>query len=141
MADHEISWAPDRQFKQDGVVVTVWKLALRRPLFRFDIGCEGKEPGKPYRQFAVFSEGQGKLKFRHAWDPEVASQLVKQALEYIYGECQAVEDERIEQKSAYEQRGLNKNKPRPTLGLKELSKRDKALRQLQEKPKSEDSTS
>jgi hypothetical protein len=134
MAEHEISWAQDRQFKQGGVVVTVWKLALRRPQFRFDIGCEGRDPGKTFRQFAVFTEGQGKLKFRHAWDPEVASQLVTQALEYIYGECQSVEDERIEQKAAYEQRGLIKDKPRQKLGLKELAKRDKALRQLQEKP-------
>lgn len=130
MAENNISWAQDRQFSQDGIVVTVWKLALRRPQFRFEIGCAGKEPGKTYRQFAVFANGQGKVKFQHAWDPSVATTLVSQALEYICGECQAVEDERIEQKSAYEQRALSKDKPRKTLGLKELAKRDKALRQI-----------
>lgn len=132
MDEQKVSWVPDRKFSQDSIVVTVWKLPLRRPQFRFEIGCKGKEEGQVYRQFSVRSEGKGKLTFLHAWDPDVASNLVAQALEYIYGERQANEDEFIDRQTAWEQKGLAKDKPKQKLGLKELAKRDKALRQFRQ---------
>ena len=115
-------------------MVTVWKLPLRRPRFRFEVGCEGPE-NKVFRQFSVFSEGQGKLSFKHSWDGKVASELVSQALEYICGELQAAEDEWIEFRASRERSSLDRDKPKQQAGLKQLVKKDKILRDLKNSSK------
>lgn len=127
-----VEWAKDREFKRNGMVVTVWKLPLRYPQFRFDVGCEGKEEGKIYRGFLVKFEGRGKLKMQCSFDPDALVALVAEAQSYMTGEAQAAEDARVERQAQYEERGLNKDKPKAVMGLKALSKRDAALRKQRE---------
>ena len=126
---NQVEWVRDRDFRQGGIVVTVWKLPLHRPRFRFEVCCEGTEE-RVFRQFAVFSEGQGKLAFKHAWNMESANAAVMQALEYIQGESQAAEDNRIEFMAGKEQRGMDKDKPKQRPGLKQLGKLDKVINEI-----------
>lgn len=123
-----VEWVEDRKFRRNGMVVTVWKLPLRYPQYRFDIGCEGKDEGKTYRSFLVKFEGRGKLAMQCNFDLDTLGALVAEAKGYITGEAQALEDARVERQTQYEERGANKDRPKQVMGLKALSKRDAALR-------------
>jgi hypothetical protein len=127
-----VEWVEDRKFRRNSVVVTVWKLPLRYPQFRFDIGCVGKEEGRTFRSFLVKFEGRGKLTMQCSFDPNDLAAAVAEAQGYMTGEAQAAEDSRVERQVQYEERGLNKDKPKPVMGLKALAKRDAALRKQRE---------
>lgn len=131
MTDHKMEWVKDREFTQGDVVVTVWKLPLRRPKFRFDISCKGRDD-RVFRSFLVHFSGKGKLQMHHGCNVAALQNLVTEAEGYIQGEAQVVEDERIDQMVAYEERDLNKGKPRQPPGLKKLAKQDAAMRRIRE---------
>jgi len=126
----KVEWAMDRDFRQDGIVVSVWKLPLRRPKFRYDIGFEGKDD-RVFRSRMIFVRGKGKLTFDRL-NMDVLGNLIHEAEEYIYGEVQSIEDERVDRMIDYERRDLNKGKPRRPMGLKQLAKQDAAKRKLRE---------
>ena len=136
MEEKRVEWVRDREFHQDGIVVTVWKLPLRRPRFRYEIGCKVED--KVFRQFSVFIEGQGRLQLTHSFDAKTTAKLVDDAVEYIRAEAQTYEDERIDRMQTYESRGQERDRPAEHKGLKKLAARDKILRTLRQTPPNKD---
>jgi len=126
----KVDWKQDRDFRDAGIVVTVWKLPLRTPKFRFDIGFEGKDD-RVFRGNMIFPRGRGKLTINTV-NTDTLTRLIHEAEGYIYGEVQATEDQRVEQMIDYEHRDLNKGKPRRPMGLKQLAKQDAAKRKPKE---------
>ena len=123
--EREREWVKDRVFTRGRIAVTVWKLVPGRPKFRFDIGCLGKEEDdRVFRGFIVGFRGRGKLRMFHDCEPEVLSALVDEALDYMYAEAQASEDKWVERRIHYEEKDLNRGKPRQRPGLKRLGKMD-----------------
>lgn len=132
MMEKKAEWIRDREFKQDGIVLTVWKLPLRWPRYRFDIGCEGKE-GKTFRSFLVRLEGQGKVSLSHKFQLNVVEALVREAEEYILGEAQSREDNRVDRMMNYESKDLARDRPKQRPGIKTLGKIDGVLKRARDR--------
>jgi hypothetical protein len=126
MVDNQrVDWVRDREFKRDGMVLTVWKLPLRRPQFRFDIGAEGYD-NRTFRSFNVKFEGKGKVTMKCSFNLEALKALEFEAKEYMLGVAQEAEDDHIESMVRREDRG--KPKVQAQMGLKSLVKRDAAAK-------------
>jgi hypothetical protein len=116
----EVQWIVDKQFAaDDGLTVQVNKLPLRWPRFSIIVGIlrvNGDEQSvSRYMPIMSAGRGQGKIVIN-----PIASKLMElltQAQDYIQSELQRLEDSALENKIAWEEKSLNKDKPRPRVGL------------------------
>lgn len=125
--EHKTEWVRDKEFRNDGMVLTVWVLPLRWPKYRFDIGCEGKE-GKVFRGFMMNLEGRGRVRLSHGFKLDAMKYLLGEAEAYVLDLAQKAEDLRVDRMMASEQRDLSRDRPKQPTGIKTLGKIDKVKR-------------
>jgi hypothetical protein len=121
----EVQWETAKEFEAGGIVVSVSCLPLKFPRYSIALGMRTSS-GKVGRHFPVFVEGQGKLTAKRI-DMELISRLVRDAEEWVLGQCQRCEDEFLAYQSMREQEQVDREKgPAKKAGIKTLGKRDKA---------------
>jgi hypothetical protein len=133
-------WEIVKEFEQDGVVVAVSMLNLRRiPKFSVLVGFRSEPAdtaplGSCFRFIPIGIAGKGKVRlYRTALD--AIGPLVAQAAEWIHREAQSAEDDYIEFKRQKELAQINRGKRKAPMGLKQWAKHDAAKRAAKDKDK------
>jgi len=110
-------WFEDKKFERDGLCVAVQKLPLYHPRYSLIMGTpkSGDSGDFVSRFIPIFSKGQGLIEIKRV--SNALAELTLLAEEYILSELQYLEDTRIETNQRYEERDLNKGKPRAQVGI------------------------
>jgi len=103
-----LAWLDVMTFEDGDLVVQVRKLDIRAPRFSISIGRVRNDRFLPF--LPVFTEGQGKITVVHLFAK--VGLLVQKAEEWVLEQVQRYEDEQLSYKQAYEERGVNKDKPK-----------------------------
>jgi len=113
------------------LVVKIMKTVGFRPRYSFEVGRRG-QAGQFVRFFPFFVTVKNATVTYKAINGVALGLLIQKAEEWMHQECQKSEDEIIAAKIYKEESTLTRDKPKQKAGLKELSKRDKAMRQALE---------
>jgi hypothetical protein len=123
-----------KEFDDDAneLAIKIMKTVARRPRYSFEVGRRG-QGGQFVRFFPFFVTVKHAAVTYKAINEEALAALIQRAEEWMHAECQRAEDEISEAKIAKEESSLSRDKPKQRAGLKELAKRDRAIRQALDK--------
>jgi hypothetical protein len=111
-----VEWVDDKTFEKGDLVVQVRKLPLKRPRFSLGMGSKNhQDPSRTNRFVPLFSHGQGTIQITSVshdfWE------LLKDAEDYVQGQLQAAEDAWVANRQTFEQRDIDRGKPKQRAGL------------------------
>jgi hypothetical protein len=110
------------------LAIKIMKTVAHRPRYSFEVGRRG-QGGQFVRFFPFFVTVKHAAVTYKAINGEALATLIQRAEEWMYAECQLEEDKIIGKKIDKEESSLSRDKPKQRMGLKELAKRDRAMRQ------------
>ena len=122
-------WEQVKVCEEGGIVITVSRRVLpHRTNYAYDIRARAMD-GRAVPFFQVRTSGRGKIEVEPMASTEVLVRLKAEAEEYIRTCAQFDEDVLRDRQIARESAQLARDKPKPTVGIKSLGKRDKVVRE------------
>lgn len=127
----KVEWVENKRFERDGICVVVNKLPLHRPKFSVAVGRLMEKGVSKF--LPIFSHGRGSVEIDRV--SEIVIHLLREAEEYIQSELQYLEDCNISNNQFYENKEMNKDKPRARVGLSGGPNSGKTARKRENKRK------